>query len=137
MSILVSLWVFKKMPLILPIEISHTYFFFSFFLSSQAETPFCSVAFNGQLLKTDIFEKEEEEEDETTEEIVPESVSPTPSAKIDSKKAEHTNNEKKKIGGKASATNVTGKKSGKMNVSRGAGNRASSPSPSKRPASAV
>ncbi|XP_020616659.1 uncharacterized protein LOC110054652 [Orbicella faveolata] len=104
----------------------------------KAETPFCSVAFNGQLLKTDIFEEEEEEDDdETTKEIVPESVSPTPTAKIDSKKAEHTKNEKQKIGGKASTTNVTGKKSGKMSVSRGVGNRASSPSPSKRPASAV
>lgn len=113
-------------------------YLFSSFLSSQAETPFCSVAFNGQLLKTDIFEEEEEEDDdETTKEIVPESVSPTSTAKIDSKKAEHTKNEKQKIGGKASTTNVTGKKSGKMSVSRGAGNRASSPSPSKRPASAV
>lgn len=113
-------------------------YLFSLFLSSQAETPFCSVAFNGQLLKTDIFEEEEEEDDdETTKEIVPESVSPTSTAKIDSKKAEHTKNEKQKIGGKASTTNVTGKKSGKMSVSRGVCNRASSPSPSKRPASAV
>ena len=70
-------------------------------------------------------------------EILPESVSPTPPAKIDSKKAEHTKNEKQRIGGKASATSVTGRKSGKMNVSRGAGSRASSPSPSKRPVSAV
>ena len=56
--------------------------------------------------------------------IVPESVSSTPPAKIDSKKAEHTKKEKQRIGGK-------------MNVSRGAGNRASSPSASKRPTSAV
>ena len=109
--------------------------YFSLFRSSPADTPFCSVAFNGQLLKTDIFE--EEEEDEATKEIVSESVSPTPGAKIDSKKAEHTKDEKQKTGGKASTTNVTGKKSGKKSVSRVAGNRASSPSPSSRPASAV
>ena len=109
---------------------------FSFFPLSQAETPFCSVAFNGQLLKTDIFEEEEEEE-ETTKDIVPESLSQTPGAKIDSKKAEHAKNEKLKTGGKANTTNVAGKKSGKMSVSRGASNRTSSPSPSSRPASGV
>ena len=103
--------------------------YFSLFRSSPADTPFCSVAFNGQLLKTDIFE--EEEQDEATKEIVSESVSPTPGTKVDSKKAEHTKNEKQKTGGKASTTNVTGKKSGK----KSAGNRASSPSPSSRPAS--
>ncbi|KAL9966991.1 hypothetical protein ACROYT_G025142 [Oculina patagonica] len=98
----------------------------------KAETPFCSVAFNGQLLKTDIFEEEE-----TSEETVPESVSPTPAAKSDSKKAEQAKSDKQKTGGKTSATNVSGKKSGKMSVSRGANNRASSPSPSSRPASGV
>jgi len=102
----------------------------------KADTPFCSVAFNGQLLKTDIFE-EEEEEVEATKEIVSQSVSPMPGAKIDSKKAEHTKNEKQKTGGKASTTNVTAKKSGKKSVSRAASNRASSPSPSSRPASVV
>lgn len=120
------------------VDFSHrsTSYFFSLFRSSQADTLFCSVAFNGQLLKTDIFE-EEEEEVEATKEIISESVSPTPGTKIDSKKAEHTKNEKQKTGGKASTTNVTGKKSGKQSVSRVAGNRASSPSPSLRPASAV
>ena len=110
-------------------------FLFSSFLSSQADTPICSVAFNGQLLKTEIFE--EEEDDELTKEIVPESVSPTNGGKIDLKKVENTKNEKQKIGGKGRTNNVTGKKSGKMSASRGLGNRASSPLPSKRPASAV
>ncbi|KAJ7365195.1 hypothetical protein OS493_007846 [Desmophyllum pertusum] len=99
----------------------------------KAETPFCSVAFNGQLLKTEIFEVEEE----TPDEIPPESLSPTPGAKTDSKKTEQTKNDKQKIGGKTSGTSVSGKKSGKMGVSRGASNRASSPSPSSRPTSGV
>ena len=108
---------------------------FSLFLSSQAETPFCSVAFSGQLLKTDIFEEDEEE---TSKETAPESVSPvSPGGKTDTKKAEHTKNEKQKTGGKTSLTNITGKKSGKMSVSRGASNRTSSLSPSSRPASGV
>ena len=111
---------------------------FSLFLLSQAKTPFCSVAFNGQLLKTDIFEEEEEEEEgEKTKEVVPESVSPTPGAKTDSKKAEHTKNEKLKTDGKASTTKVTGKKSGKISASRGTTDRAPSPSPSSEPASGV
>ena len=81
--------------------------------------------------------EEEEDNDETTKEIIPESVSPTPAAKIDSKKAEHAKNDKQKISGKVSTNNVTGRKSGKMSVSRGIDNRASSPSASKRPASAA
>ena len=105
---------------------------FCFFV---APTPVCSVAFRGQLLKTEIFEEEEEE---TSEETPTETVSPAPGAKTDStKKIEKTKSDKQKPVGKASGTNVRREKSVKVGVSRGASGRASSPAPSSRPASAV
>ena len=106
--------------------------FFCFFV---ALTPFCSVAFRGQLLKTEIFEEEEEE---TLEETPAESVSPAPGAKTDStKKTEKTKSDKQKPVGKANGNNASGEKIAKVGVSRGASGRASSPAPSSRPASAV
>lgn len=91
------------------------------------------MAFHGQLLKTEIFDEEEEE---TSEEIPEEAVSPSPTAKTDSKKAAQSKTDKQKTGGRTSVTIVSGKKSGKMSVSRGTNSRASSPSPPSRPASA-
>ncbi|PFX30429.1 uncharacterized protein LOC111323577 [Stylophora pistillata] len=97
----------------------------------KAETSFCSVAFSGQLLKTEIFEKEE-----TSQEIPAELAAQPPTTKADSKKVSPiTKTDKAKTGGKTSATVVSGKKSGKTSVSRGANSRASSP-PASRPASA-
>jgi len=102
----------------------------------KATTPFCSVAFHGQLLKTEIFEEEEEEEDEN--EARPESVSPTPAAKRDlTKRAEKAKTDRQKSSEKGNGTNTSGKKSTPISVSRGANSRASSPAPSSRPASAV
>ncbi|RMX45613.1 hypothetical protein pdam_00010592 [Pocillopora damicornis] len=91
----------------------------------KAKTSFCSVAFSGQLLKTEIFEEEEEE---ISQEIPAEPVPPPPTTKANSKKVSQITKTDR-------AKTVSDKKGGKMNTSRGANSRAPSP-PASRPASA-
>ncbi|CAH3127380.1 unnamed protein product [Pocillopora meandrina] len=91
----------------------------------KAKTSFCSVAFSGQLLKTEIFEEEEEE---ISQEIPAEPVPPPPTTKANSKKVSQITKTDR-------AKTVSDKKGGKMNASRGANSRAPSP-PASRPASA-
>ncbi|KAM7434299.1 hypothetical protein ABFA07_015579 [Porites harrisoni] len=98
----------------------------------KAPTPFCSVAFRGQLFKTDVFEEVEPEEEPGTE-----SVPMAPAAKMGSaKKSEKTKNEKQKPGRNTSEANADGKKN-TLAGSRGKSSRGSSPVPSSRPTSAV
>ena len=97
-----------------------------------APAPFCSIAFRGELFKTDVFEEVELEEEPGTE-----SVPMAPAAKMDSaKKSEKTKNEKQKPGRNTSEGNAGGKKN-TLGGSRGKSSRGSSPVPSSRPTSAV
>ena len=90
------------------------------------------MAFNGHLLKTDVFENEE-----PGEEIDVESASQSPSVQPDRKESEHSRVEKHQTGAgaKASTTSISGKKSSTTAISRGTISRPSNASPSSRPAS--
>lgn len=100
----------------------------------KAPTPFCSVAFHGQLLKTEVFEEEEEEPSTEKEE----SGSPVLGSKTTSTKTEgKTKIDKQKSGKTWNGMNSNDKSTSRKGVARGANKGAASPTPASRPQSAV
>lgn len=98
--------------------------------SISAPTPFCSVAFRGQFLKTEVFE---EEEVLTVEEI--EKISPAPGTKTSETKKEKPA-DKQRATGKRNGINASDKTIAGKSASRGTNNRGLSPAPQPPPISA-
>ncbi|XP_074624211.1 uncharacterized protein LOC141882156 [Acropora palmata] len=96
----------------------------------KAPTPFCSVAFHGQFLKTEVFE--EEEEVLAVEET--EKISPAPGTKTSETKKEKQT-DKQRAAGKRNGMNASNKAIAGKSASRGTNNRGLSPAPQPRPMS--
>ena len=95
--------------------------------SISAPTPYCSVAFHGQFLKTEVFEEEEVLAVEETEKI-----SPAPGTKTSETKKEKQT-DKQRAAGKRNGMNASSKTIAEKSASRGTNNRGLAPAPQPRP----
>lgn len=98
--------------------------------SISAPTPYCSVAFHGQFLKTEVFE--EEEEVLAVEET--EKISPAPGTKTSETRKEKQT-DRQRAAGKRNGMNASNKTIAEKSASRGTNNRGLAPAPQPRPMS--
>ena len=99
--------------------------------SFSAPTPFCSVAFHSQLLKTEVFEEEEE----VLAVVETEKISPAPGTNTSETKKEKQT-DKQRAAGKRNGTKASDKTVAGKSASRGVNNKGLSPAPQPRPITA-